>query len=112
EATAQARLLAEADRLPAAEVVRRADALAAAPWPGASDSALWLAEWLHRSGRFTDAQARYLAVVAKWPDSHAAKLALRGAAGCAIDAGDWDRAEAIAAQLPTIEPSDRAVHDE
>ena len=47
-----ARLVAKADQLPAADVIARGDALAAAPWPGAPRAALWLGDWLRRTGRY------------------------------------------------------------
>ncbi|HEY3805651.1 MAG TPA: tetratricopeptide repeat protein [Kofleriaceae bacterium] len=107
-----AALRADADRLVAADAIARGDALAAADWPGAREAALWLADWLRRTGRYADAEARYAAVIAKWPDSPQAKLAARGAAGCALDAHDWARAAALAAKLPAIDRDDRLVRDE
>jgi tetratricopeptide (TPR) repeat protein len=105
EATAFAKLVAEADRAP--DVAARADALAAAAWPGAPATLLWLAEWLRRHGRFDEAQARYAQVIARWPDSREAVIARRGQAGTAIDARDWDRAEALASALPIADEADR-----
>ena len=107
-----ARLVAEADTMPAADVERRASALIAAAWPGAPDAGLWLAEWLRRNGRFADAQARYAEVVARWPNTPRAQLAIRGGAGNALDAHDWDRAELLATQLPSVEEADRVVRDD
>lgn len=107
-----ARLIADVDRLPADEVERRATASAAAAWPGAPEAALWLAEWLQRSGRFTEASERYADVVARWPGTASARAALRGAAGCAIDAHDWSGAERLAAQLPTAAPGDLLLRDD
>jgi hypothetical protein len=105
EATAFAKLVAEADRAP--DVVARGDALGAAAWPGAPATLVWLAEWLRRHGRFDEAQARYAQVVTRWPDSREAVIARRGAAGAAVDARDWDRAEALARALPVSDEADR-----
>jgi hypothetical protein len=110
EATAFAKLVAEADRAP--DVVARADALAAAPWPGAPATLVWLAEWLRRHGRFDEAQARYAQVIARWPTSREAVIARRGAAGAAVDARDWDRAEALARALPIADEADRLTRAE
>lgn len=107
-----AQLIAHADGEPADAVIRRGDRLAAAAWPGAPRAALWLADWLRRSGRLADASARYSAVVSRWPDAPEAREALRGGAGCALDARDWSRAEALARRLPAAEPADRIVRDE
>ncbi len=112
EAIAYARLIADAYQLAPDDVIRRADVLATAAWPGAPVVALWLAEWLRRAGRFDDAQTRYAHVIATWPTSPQAALASRGAAACAIDARQWDRASTLVDRLPAIDPIDRAVHDE
>ncbi|HEU0036592.1 MAG TPA: tetratricopeptide repeat protein [Kofleriaceae bacterium] len=112
QATELARLVAEANTLAPDEIVRRGDALAAVAWPGAPEAALWLAEWLRRAKRFDEAQARYDAIVQRWPGSEHATLAIRGAAGCAIEAGDWARAEALARQLPTTTTADQIVRDD
>jgi hypothetical protein len=97
EATALARLVAHAAELPPRDVEARADALAAAAWPGAAGAALWLAEWEPRCG---DARPRFEAIVARWPGSREASSALRGAATCALAAHAWADAEALAAELP------------
>jgi hypothetical protein len=107
-----AQLIAHADAEPAGDVIRRGDQLAGAAWPGAPRAALWLADWLRRSGRFADAGARYAAIAARWPAAPEAREALRGGAGCALDAHDWSLAEAIAARLPVVEPADRSVRDD
>jgi hypothetical protein len=107
-----AHLIAEANDLPPEEIVRRADALAAARWPGASEAALWLAEWLRRAKRFDEALERYADVMQRWPGTTHAVLAIRSAAGTALEAGDWDRAEELAEQLPAIEPMDRLVRED
>ena len=109
EAAELAALTAGADRLPVDEVVRRADALIAAPWPGAADAALWLADWRCRTAHFADAQARYARVIERWPAGDQARLARRNAASCAIDAGDWTRAEQLAARLPVADDVERAI---
>ena len=110
QADAFAKLVAEADR--ASDVVPRAEALAKAAWPGAPATLLWLAEWLRRHQRFDEAQARYAEVVARWPESREAHAAQRGAAGAAVDARDWDRAEQLAAVLPVADETDRLTRDE
>ena len=107
-----AQLIARADAEPVDAVIRRGSELAAAAWPGAPRAALWLADWLRRSGRFTDADARYAQVMARWPDSPESRGALRGAAGSALDARDWSRAEALAARLPATDPAERIVRDD
>ena len=116
ESTAMARelaqLIARADAEPAEAVIRRGERLAETAWPGAPRAALWLADWLRRSGRPGDAAVRYGAVVVRWPERPEAREALRGAAGCALDEHDWSRAEALAARLPAVEPADRGIRDE
>ncbi len=112
QAAALAKLVAEADRSDPERVIADGDALIAAAWPGAPDAALWLAEWLRRHARYADADARYQLVIARWPDAPQARLARRGAAGCALDAHDWDRAEALARGLPVADPADRGTRDE
>jgi hypothetical protein len=107
-----ARLIAHADREPAANVVRRAEQLAAAAWPGAPAAALWLADWLRRSGRLAEAQAYYAVVTARWPASLEARAALRGGAGCALEAHAWSLAEALANRLPTADAVDRSARDD
>lgn len=107
-----ARLINEADRLPHADVVARADALSAAAWPGAPDAALFLAEWLVRIGELDDAQRRFAAVETKWPGTQQAAAAHRGGASTAILAHAWDRAEQLAQSIPIIDEADRALRDE
>lgn len=111
EATELAQLIASADTLPIEDVIRRAVALSAAPWPGAPDAELWLAELLRRLGRFHDAQTHYAAVITRWPSSPQATAAIRGGAGNALDAHDWDLAEQLAHQHPTTELADRILRD-
>jgi hypothetical protein len=41
-----------------------------------------------------------------------ATLAIRGAAGCALEQRDWDAAEAFARELPAVEPADVIVRDD
>jgi hypothetical protein len=106
-----ARLVASADTLAADEIERRAQVLVVAAWPGAPEAALWLAEWLRRTGRLDDAQRRYDEVVTRWPGTSHALLAIRGGAGNALDNRDWNRAEALAEQLPAVEEADRIVRD-
>jgi hypothetical protein len=107
-----AQLIDRADTEQAEAVVREAEQLIEAPWSGAARAAVWLADWMRRAGRFTEATTRYEAVVARWPLVPEARDALRGAAGCALDAHDWARAEALAARLPVDEPADRGIRDE
>ena len=107
-----AQLIAHGDRAPPDDVLRRGQSLAQAAWPGAPRAALWLADYLRRAGRLAEADARYAAVIARWPASPEAREATRGAVGAAIDAHDWSRAAALAAQLPSAEPADRAVRDD
>ncbi|MEO8704916.1 MAG: tetratricopeptide repeat protein [Kofleriaceae bacterium] len=112
EAQALAKLVAEANELEVDEIVRRADTLAATDWPGAPEAALWLADWLRRDSRFDEAQARYAVVTTRWPNTPHAVLALRGGAGCALEAADWERAEALARKLPSTEISDAILRDD
>jgi hypothetical protein len=107
-----AQLVAGADALPPVAVVQRGELLSAAPWPGAPDATLWLADWLRRSGRVLEAQAHYAVVVARWPALPQAHAALRGAAGCALDAHDWSLADALARRLPVADAADRITRDE
>ncbi len=107
-----ARLIAGADRLAPEEVVRRGTALVNTPWPGAADAALWLADWSRRSGYIAEAAARYADVATRWPHTKQAREAALGAAGCAIDAGDWDRAEELATTLPSATPFDQLVRSD
>jgi tetratricopeptide (TPR) repeat protein len=109
EAAELMRLVAESDRVARADVERRADALADAAWPGAPEAASWLAAWLRERGDYAAARARFERVAERWPSSPHGPAALRGAAGCALDAGDWAGAEAIAARLPE---SERDARDE
>ncbi|HET7501581.1 MAG TPA: tetratricopeptide repeat protein [Kofleriaceae bacterium] len=107
-AAALAQLVAHADAEPAWAVLARGEQLAGAAWPGAPAAALWLADWLRRSGRLVEAQAHYARVVARWPESPQARAALRGGAGCALEAHDWSLAEALARRLPATAPGDPA----
>ncbi|NVB77284.1 MAG: hypothetical protein HOV81_02720 [Kofleriaceae bacterium] len=111
EAAELATLMADADKLPPADIVRRTEALIAAPWPGAVDAALWLADWQCRTRHFAEAQARYRDVVARWPGTESAALVPRDAAACALDAQDWDLATQLALAVPASDPADAAVRD-
>jgi tetratricopeptide (TPR) repeat protein len=112
EASELATLMADADLLPHPDVVQRTEALIAASWPGAVDAALWLADWQCRTRHFDDAQALYRRVVQQWPGTAPATLAPRNAAGCALDAHDWDLARELAAKLSANDPADAAVRDD
>ena len=112
EAAELAELIASADTLPIDDVIRRATALAAAPWPGAPDAELWLAELLRRLGRYAEAQDAYAAVVTRWPRSPQATAGLRGGAGNALDAHNWDLAETLTHQLPVTELADRILYED
>jgi hypothetical protein len=106
EAAELATLVANADKLPRDEVIRRTEALIAAAWPGALEAALWLADWQCRKTEFAAAQRRYAQVIERSPNP---SLALRNAAGCAIEARDWSLAERLAQRLPTGDEINRAV---
>jgi tetratricopeptide (TPR) repeat protein len=107
-----AQLIAHADAQPAGAVIQRAERLATAAWPGAPAAALWLADWLRRSGQLAEAQAHYAVVAARWPASPEARAALRGGAGCALDAHDWALAETLANRLPLADPVDRIARED
>jgi len=107
-----ARLVAHADRQPAAEVIRDAERLAGAAWSGAPAAALWLADWLRRSGRLAEAQAHYATVTVRWPQAPEARAALRGGASCALEAHAWSLAETLAKRLPATDDAERAVRDD
>ncbi|MFN0245878.1 MAG: hypothetical protein ACKV2T_03150 [Kofleriaceae bacterium] len=93
-------------------VVQEATALANEPWPGAVDAALFLAEMLRRTGRHARAQIAFANVVQRWPSTPQATIAIRGGAGNAIDAGEWDLATKLAGDLPLVEPSDPVLRDD
>ncbi|MDQ3337877.1 MAG: hypothetical protein M4D80_22170 [Myxococcota bacterium] len=112
EAGDLAALVTSADDMPLAEVVRRAEALAALDWPGAPDAAFFLAEWLQRTGRLEDAQRRYAAIETKWPGTPQALAARRGGASVAIMAHAWSRAEALSRALPVADEADRVLREE
>jgi len=111
-ATELARLVAGANHRPAAEVIRDAERLAADTWPGAPATALWLADWLRRSGRLAEAQAHYATVTARWPQAPEARAALRGGAGCALEAHAWSLAETLAKRLPATDDAERVARDD
>jgi tetratricopeptide (TPR) repeat protein len=108
QAAELARLIARADAEPPDAVIRRAERLADAAWPGAPAAALWLADWLRRSGRLAEAAAHYAVVVTRWPALPEAAAALRGGAGCALEAHDWSLAETLADRLAAAEPGSGA----
>ena len=112
QATGLARLIASADALPLAEVMARGKELADGPWPGAPTAALWLADWLRRTRRLAEAQEQYAVVMARWPTLPQGEAALRGGAGCAIEARNWGLAEALANRLPAVDAAARRVREE
>jgi len=107
-----AQLVAHADQRPAAAVIGDAERLAAAAWPGAPAAALWLADWLRRSGRLAEAQAHYATVTARWPQTPEALAASREGAGCALEAHAWSLAETLAQRLPATDDAERASRDD
>ena len=108
QAGALARLIARSDTDPPATVIERGDQLARAAWPGAPMAALWLADWRRRTGQLADALVRYEAVAARWPQLPQGRAALRGGAGCALEARAWPLAEDLAHRLATAVPTARA----
>lgn len=112
QASALASLVAAGDQLPARELLRQADDLAAQAWPGAPDAALFAAEWLRAREDYDAARARYEHVQAHWPGSPQAIDAARAAAGCAIDAHDWALAERLARDLPVDNALEAAARNE
>src|SRR5262249_55437383 len=112
EAAALARVIARADSLAPDAALDQAERLATASWPGAPTAALWLADWLRRTGRLSDAIAPYVAIPARWPSRPEAEVALRGGAGCALEAHDWALAEALASRLGVADAAERGVRDD
>jgi hypothetical protein len=112
EAAELAALVTSADDMTLAEVVRRAEALSALDWAGAPDAALFLAEWLQRTGRLDDAQRRYAAIETKWPGTPQGLAARRGGASVAIMAHAWSRAEQLTRALPVNDEADRVLREE
>jgi hypothetical protein len=106
EAQAFARLVAASDGLPLEEALRRADALAAADWPGAAEVMMWSAELERRRGALEAAMARYRRVQTRFPGTPEATLAARGLAGAAVERGEWALAEQLAKELPATQPAD------
>ena len=111
QAAELARLIARADADPPQATLERGDRLARADWPGAAAAALWLADWQRRTGRLADAQARYAAITARWPQLPQGRAALRSGAGCALDAHAWSLAEALARRLPAADPAAQLERD-
>ena len=103
-------LIADADTAP--DVVTRAEALIGKPWPGAPDVELWLAEWLRGRGDYAAAQTHYAELARRWPASPQAIEGARDAAGCALDAHDWQLAERLARELPGGNPVEDAARGE
>lgn len=107
-----AELIATADGKGPDVIVAEASVLANEPWPGAAEAALFLAEFLRRMGRHSEAQVAYARVVERWPNSPQASIATRGGAGNAIDARDWKLAIELAHALPIAEPADAVLRDD
>jgi tetratricopeptide (TPR) repeat protein len=116
EARAFSQLTFDGDRLPLDEALRRADELAARPWPGAAEVLLWSAELVRRRGELPEAMRRYRAVIDRSAGNlgggAAATLATRGLAGAAVERGDWALAEQMARALPVEDPADTVTRDE
>lgn len=126
EAQAFAHLVAEAERLPLAEVLGRADELAGRTWGGAAEVLLWSAELARRRGvtpadtsRQLDARgdlraaiARYRAVIERFPGTPEAELAVRGLAGAAADARDWTLAEETTRRIAIRSAADEVTRGE
>ena len=112
EAAELAALIAAADALPFAELERRATALADAPWPGAPEAALLVADVARRIGEPDAARRHYAEVVQRWPGTAWAGTAIRGGAGTALDEHAWSRAEELARSLPAEDPADRVLRDD
>ncbi len=112
EAAELARLRADADRMPPAEVERRLVELGKVAWPGAPMSTMFLADWLLRTGRPDQAQARYAEVAARWPRTSHAHAAVIGGAQTALQRHDWDLAELLASQFSTTESHDLVLREE
>lgn len=109
EAAAFAQLIAAADSVSLDELAARGDALAAKPWPAAGEVALFVADVLRRRGAYAAARDRYAAVEIRFP-AHRVD-ALRGGAGAATDAHDWETAERLIAVLPVESEPDRLIRD-
>ncbi|CAN5810132.1 hypothetical protein BH11MYX2_BH11MYX2_12170 [soil metagenome] len=107
-----AELMAVADTLPSAQVVSAATLLAAAAWPGAPDAALFRADFLRRMKDLSAAQAAYADLAKRWPTSPQAIIAMRGQAGTAIDAHEWDLAVTLTNALPILDPADVVLRDD
>ncbi len=107
-----AELIASADARTPDAVVAEATALANEAWPGAADAALFLAEMLRRTGRHAEAQAAFARVTERWPGSPQATIAIRGGAGNAIDAHDWQLAIRLANALPITDPADEVLRED
>lgn len=112
EAAELARLIASADALPVDAVIARGRRLADAAWPGAPTAALWLADWLRRTRRLVQAQEQYAAVAARWPGRPEAEAALRGGAGCALEARNWTLAAVLASRLAVTDAAARGARDD
>ena len=107
-----AELVAHADRRTPDAVVAEATALANEAWPGAVDAALFLAELLRRTGRHAEAQLAFARVVERWPTTPQSTIAIRGGAGNAIEAHDWELAITLARSLPIADPADAVLRDD
>jgi hypothetical protein len=124
EARAFSQLIFDGERLPLSEALRRADELAARPWPGAAEVVMWSAELVRRRGDLREAMRRYRLVIDRFsggssggssgrPSGRAtAVLAIRGLAGAAVERGDWALAEQMARALPDADPADVITREE
>lgn len=110
ETAAFATLVGDADKL--GDVLQRGDVLAHASWPGAAEVTVWLAEWQRRHAHFADADARFVDVLERFPNTPEAKRAATGRAGTAIAARHWDLADALISALPVSDPDAIAVRDD
>jgi tetratricopeptide (TPR) repeat protein len=107
-----AELIASAQTASPDVVFAEANVLANEPWPGAVDAALFLAEMLRRTGRHAEAQAAFARVVERWPTTPQSAIAIRGGAGNAIEARDWELAVKLAHDLPITDPADEVLRED
>lgn len=89
-----------------------AERLAAAPWPGAVDAALWLAELDERAGDVAGARARLQALAARAAGTPRLVDVLRAQAALAVRTGDVAAATRLLAALPGDSARDAALRGE